>query len=98
MRYCCETVLLLDFHCDRDRLRVDTELTLLHDISFQHHNCVVAITQRSLKIHVMVIPVFIVALLSDKDENAINNRKDILFHLIKCSDQLYGSIVSKNTN
>ena len=45
-----------------------------------------------------MIPVFIVALLSDKDENAINNRKDISFHLIKCSDQLYGSIVSKNTN
>ena len=45
-----------------------------------------------------MITIFNVVLLSDKDENAINNDKDILFHLLKCSDQLYGNIVLKDPN
>ena len=43
-RYCGGIGLLLDFHCDVDRLRIDSEVTSLYDISFQHHNDVVAIT------------------------------------------------------
>ena len=34
---------LLDFHGDVERLRIDTEVTSLYDISFQHHDDVVAI-------------------------------------------------------
>ena len=39
---------------------------------------------------------FNVVLLSDKDENAINNGKHVvLFHLSKYSDKLYGNIIYK---
>ena len=37
------TGFLLDFHGDVERLRIDTEVTSLYDISFQHHDDVVAI-------------------------------------------------------
>ena len=41
-----------------------------------------------------MIPIFNVALVSDKDENAINNGKHVvLFLLSKYSDKLYGNIV-----
>ena len=41
-----------------------------------------------------MIPIFNVALISDNDENAINNgRHVVLFHLSKYSDKLYGNIV-----
>ena len=68
----------------------------LYDIFFQHHNDVVAITQRNVKLHVIAIPIFNVVLISDKDENAINNGKHVvLFHLSKYSDKLYDNIVYK---
>ena len=42
----------------------------------------------------MVIPIFNVVLISDNDENAIDNGKHVvLFHLSKYSDKLYGSVV-----
>ena len=41
----------------------------------------------------MVIPIFDVVLISDKDENTINNGKHVSFQLSKCSDKLYGNIV-----
>ena len=41
-----------------------------------------------------MIPIFNVILLSDKDENVINNGEHmVLFLLSKCSDKLYGNIV-----
>ena len=41
-----------------------------------------------------MIPIFNVVLISDKDENAINNGKHVvLFLLSKYSDKLYGNIV-----
>ena len=40
-----------------------------------------------------MIPIFNVILISDKDENAINDRKHALFHLSKYSDKLFGNIV-----
>ena len=40
-----------------------------------------------------VLPIFNVVFIWDKDENAINNGKHILFHLSKCSDKLYGNTV-----
>ena len=43
-----------------------------------------------------MIPIFNVVLMSDKDENAINNGKHVvLFHLSKYSVKLYGNIVCK---
>ena len=38
---------------------------------------------------------FNVVLISNNDENAINNSKHTLFHLSKCSDKIYGNIVCK---
>ena len=47
----------------------------------------------------MVIPFFNVVLMSDKDENAINNEKHfVLFHLSKYFEKLYGNIVYKMQN
>ena len=64
--------------------------------TFSQHNDVSAITQRNVKLHLIVIPIFNVILISDKDENAINNGKHVvLFHLSKYSDKLYGNIVDK---
>ena len=97
-RYCGNIGFLLDFCRDVDRLHIDTEATSLYDISFRHPNDVVAITQRNIKLHVISIPTFNVALVSDKDENAINNGNHVLFHLSKCSDKLYGNIVLKDGN
>ena len=34
-----------------------------------------------------------IVLISDNDENAINNSKHTLFHSSKCPDKLYGNIV-----
>ena len=93
--YCGDIGFLLDLHCHVDRLHIDIEVTSLYDIFFQHHNDVAAITCRNLKLHVMVIPIFNVALISDKDENAINNSKLVSFHLSKYSDKLYGNIIYK---
>ena len=43
-----------------------------------------------------MIPIFNVALISDKDENAINKGKHaVQFHLSKYSDKLYGNMVYK---
>ena len=62
-------------------LGIEIELTSSYDSFFQHHNDVIAITYRNVKLHVIVIPIFNVVLISDKDENAINNGKQfILFH------------------
>ena len=62
-------------------LRIETELTSSYDSFFQHHNDVIAITYRNRKLHVIVIPIFNVVLISDKDENVINNSKHlVLFH------------------
>ena len=94
-RYCGDIGFLLDLHRDIDRLRIETEVTLLYDIFFQHYNDVAAITKRSIKLHVIEIPIFNV-LISDKDENVINNGKYVvLFHLSKYSNKLYGNIVYK---
>ena len=49
-----------------------------------------------LKLYVILIPIFNVVLISDKNE--INNGKHVLFHLSKCSDKLYGNIVLKDAN
>ena len=68
---------LLGFYRDVDRLRIDIEVTYLYDIFFQHHNDVVAITQCNVKLQVIVIPIFNLPLISDKDENAT------LFHFSK---------------
>ena len=62
-RYCGDIGFLLDFHLDVDRLRIDA--TSLYDIFVQHHNDVVAITRRSVKLHVIVMPIFNVVLISD---------------------------------
>ena len=94
-RYCGDIGFLLDLHGDIDRLPIEIEVTSLYDIFFQHN--VAAITQRNVKLHVIEIPIFNVAvLISDKDENAINNGKHVvLFHLSKYTDKLYGNIVYK---
>ena len=42
--------------------------------------------------------IFNVVLISDKDENAINNGKHVLLHLSKCSDKVFGNIVLKDAN
>ena len=95
MRYCGDIRFLLDLHRYLDLLRTEIEVTSLYDIFFQHHNDVV-MTQRNVKLHVIVISVFNVVLISDKDENTINNGKHVvLFHLLKYSDKLYGNIVYK---
>ena len=47
------------------------------------------ITLRYEKVHARVIPILNVILILDKDENAINNGKHVLFHLSKCSIKLY---------
>ena len=79
-RYCGDIGFLLDLHGDIDRLPIEIEVTSLYDIFFQHN--VAAITQRNVKLHVIEVPIFNVAvLISDKDENAINNGKHfVLFH------------------
>ena len=80
-RYWGDIGFVLDLHRDIDRLRIETEVTSLYDIFFQNHNDVLAITQRNVKLHVIVILIFNVVLISDKDENAINNSKHfVLFH------------------
>ena len=72
-------------------------MTSLFDIFFQHHNDVVAITWRDVKLHIIVIPVFNVVLISDKDENASDNGKHVvLFRLSKYSDKLYGKVEMSN--
>ena len=43
-RYYGDIGFLLGFHRDVDRLSIETEVTPLYDIFFQHHNDVVAIT------------------------------------------------------
>ena len=78
---------MLNFHGDVDRSHVDIEVKSLYDIFFQYHNDVA-----QCKLHVIEIPIFNVALISDKDINKINNGKHVLFHLLKCSDKLYGNI------
>ena len=88
-RYFGDIGFLLGFYRDVDRLPIDIEVTQLYDIFFQHHNDVVAITQCNVKLHVIVIPIFNLALISDKDENAT------LFHLSKYSGKLYRNIVCK---
>ena len=86
----------MDLHRDIDRLRIEIEVTSLYDIFFQHHNYVATITWRSVKLHVIAIPMLNVVLISDKDENAINNGKHVvLFQLSKYSDKLYVNIVYK---
>ena len=45
-----------------------------------------------------MIPILNVVLISDKDENPINNGKHVLFHLSKCCDKLYGNIILKDAN
>ena len=95
-RYCGDIGFLLDLHRDIDRLRIEIEVTSLFDIFFQHHNDVVVITQGSVKLPVIVIPIFNVVLISGKDKNAINNGKHVvLFNLSKYSHKLYGNIVYK---
>ena len=95
-RYCGDIGFLLDLHRDIDRLCIEIEVTSLYDIFFQHHNDVLAIRYRNVKLHVIAIPIFNVVLISDKDENAINNGKHVvLFHLSKYSDKPYGNIVYK---
>ena len=86
-QYCGDIGFLLGFHRHVERLGIDNEVTSLCDIFFQYHYDVVAITQRNVKLHVIVLPIFNVVLISDKDENAI------LFHLSKYSYKLYGNIV-----
>ena len=94
-RYCGGIGFLLDLHRDIDRLCFEIEVTSLNDISFQHHD-VVAMTYGNVKHQVMVIPIFNVLLISDKDENTINKGKHVvLFHLSKYSDKIYGNIVNK---
>ena len=88
-RYCGDIGFLLGFYRDVDRLRIDTEVASLYDISFQHHNDVVVITWCNAKLHVIVIPTVNIVFISDKDENAI------LFHLSKYSDKLCNNIVCK---
>ena len=74
---------LLGLHGDIDRLRTEIEVTSLYGIFFQHHHDVVAKTWRNVKLHVIAIPIFNVVLISDKDENAINNGKHVvLFHRV----------------
>ena len=71
-------------------------MTSLYDIFFQHYNDVIAITYRNVKLQVIVILIFNISLISDKDENAINKSKYVvLFYLSKYSDKLYGNIVFK---
>ena len=95
-RYCGDIGFLLDLHRDINRLRIEIEVTSLYDIFFQHHNDVVAITLRNVKLHIIVIPIFNLVLISHKDENAINNGKHaVLFLLSKYSDKLYGNIDHK---
>ena len=43
----------------------------------------------------MVIPIFNVVLISNKDNNVVNNDKHVLSHLSKCSDKFYGNNVYK---
>ena len=46
----------------------------------------------------MVILIFNVVLISDKDENAINKGKHVvLFHLSKYSDKLYLDLLSRRS-
>ena len=95
-RYCGGISFLEGFYHDVDRLRIEIELTSLYDIFFKHHNDVLAITQRKVKLHIIVIPIFNVVLISDKYENVITNGKHVvLFHLLKHSDKLSGNIVYK---
>ena len=61
----------------------------LYGIFLQHHNNVVLITQRIVKLHVIVIPIFNAVLMSDKDVNAINKGKHVLFHLSKHFDNIF---------
>ena len=100
-QYCGDISFLLDFHSDVDQLHIETEVTSLYDISFQQHNDVAAIKQRNIKlivIYVIVILIFNLALIWDKDENSISNGKRVLFQLSKCSDRLYGNIALKDAN
>ena len=57
-RYCGEIGFLLGFHGDVDQLLIETKVTSLCDIFFQHHNDVVAITYCNVKLHVIMIPIF----------------------------------------
>ena len=80
-RYCGDIGFLLDLHRDIDWLLFETEVTSLYDIFFQHYN-VVPITYRNVKLQVIVILIFNIVLIWDKDENAINEGKClVLFQL-----------------
>ena len=83
-RYCGDIGFLLDLHRDIEQLRIEIEVTPLHIIS-QHHNNVVAITWHNVKLHVIVIPIFNVVLISDKDENTINNGKHFVLFYFRSS-------------
>lgn len=89
MWYCGNIGILLDFHRNVDRLPIDIAVTKLYGIFLQHHNKVVLITQRNVKLHVIVIPIFNAVLMSDKDVNAINKGKHVLFHLSKHFDNIF---------
>ena len=84
-RYCGDIYLLLDLYCDIDQLPIEIEVTSLYDIFFQHHNDVVAITQHNVKLYVIVIPIFNVVLISDKDENVIYNGKHFVLFYFRSS-------------
>ena len=89
-RHCSDIGFLLDLHRDIDHLRIEIEVASLYDIFFQHHNDVVAITQHNVKLHVIVIPIFNVVLISDKDENAINNGKHfVLFYFSSSRPEMF---------
>ena len=76
-QYCGDIGFSFDFHRNVDRLSINIEVMYLYDIFFHRHSHFVAITLRNVKLHVIVIPMFNVVLISDEDENAINNGKHV---------------------
>ena len=82
MRHCGDIGFLLGFYHNAERLHIGIGVTSLCDIFFQHYNDAVAITSCNVKLYVIVILIFNVVLISNKDENAI------LSPLLKYSDKL----------
>ena len=76
---------LLDLHRDIDQLRIKIEVTSLYDNFFHYHNDVIALTWYNVKLNVIVIPICNVVLISDKDENVINNGKQFVLFYFRSS-------------
>lgn len=97
-RYYDKIVFLLHFLRDVYRLRIDIEVTYRYMMSLSNITMMCSGNVAQCKTSCYGDTYFQCRIISDKDENVINNDKHVLLHLSKRSDKLYGKIVFNRDN